>query len=81
MCAAVFQRTGGQHSRLHPRMASVWNAAGFDIVSLASNHAMDWGAEALLDTADLFRGMGKLVIGAAGMRMRRASPPSSSATA
>lgn len=55
---------GGQHSRLHPRMASVWNAAGFDIVSLASNHAMDWGAEALLDTVELFRGMGKLVIGA-----------------
>ena len=55
---------GGQHSRLHPRMASVWNAAGFDIVSLASNHAMDWGAEALLDTIELFRGMGKLVIGA-----------------
>jgi capsule synthesis protein PGA_cap len=55
---------GGQHSRLHPRLASVWNAAGIDIVSLASNHAMDWGAEALLDTVDLFRGMGKLVIGA-----------------
>lgn len=55
---------GGQHSRLHPRMAAVWNAAGIDVVSLASNHAMDWGPEALLDTAELFRGMGKLVIGA-----------------
>ena len=55
---------GGQHSRLHPRLASVWNAAGIDIVSLASNHAMDWGAEALLDTIELFRGMGKQVIGA-----------------
>jgi Bacterial capsule synthesis protein PGA_cap len=55
---------GGQHSRLHPRLASVWKAAGFDIVSLASNHAMDWGAEALLDTVEVFHGMGKLVIGA-----------------
>jgi poly-gamma-glutamate synthesis protein (capsule biosynthesis protein) len=54
----------GNHSRLHPRMASIWNAAGIDIVSLASNHAMDWGPEAMLDTADLFRGMGKMVIGA-----------------
>ncbi|MBI3057614.1 MAG: CapA family protein [Betaproteobacteria bacterium] len=55
---------GGEHSRLHPRMASVWNAAGIDVVSLASNHAMDWGPDALLDTIELFRGMGKLVIGA-----------------
>ncbi|MBI3045209.1 MAG: CapA family protein [Betaproteobacteria bacterium] len=53
----------GQHSRLHPRMAGVWDAAGIDIVSVASNHAMDWGPEAMLDTVDLFRGKGKLVIG------------------
>ena len=55
---------GGQHTRLHPRFASVWNAAGIDIVSLASNHAMDWGPDALLDTIEMFRGMGKTVIGA-----------------
>ena len=54
---------GGQHSRLHPKLAGVWDAAGIDIVSVASNHAMDWGPEALLDTVDLFRGKGKLVIG------------------
>jgi hypothetical protein len=54
----------GNHSRLHPRMASLWDAAGIDVVSLASNHAMDWGPEAMLDTADLLRGMGKIVIGA-----------------
>lgn len=54
---------GGQHSRLHPRMTGVWDAAGIDIVSVASNHAMDWGPEALLDTIDLFRAKGKLVIG------------------
>jgi len=55
---------GGQHSRLHPKMAGVWDAAGIDIVSLASNHAMDWGPDALLDSIDLFRSMGKIVIGA-----------------
>ncbi len=56
--------TSGQHSHLHPRMAAVWKAAGIDIISLASNHAMDWGPDALVDTIDLFRGMGKSVIGA-----------------
>src|SRR5215218_5687530 len=55
---------GGLHTRLHPRFASVWKAAGIDVVSLASNHAMDWGPDALLDTVELFRGMGKIVIGA-----------------
>src|SRR3981081_2435334 len=55
---------GGQHGRQHPRMAAVWNAAGIDIVSLASNHAMDWGPDAMLDTVDMFRRMGKTVIGA-----------------
>ncbi len=55
---------GGQLTRLHPRLASVWEKAGIDIISLASNHAMDWGPEAVLDTAELFRGMGKYVIGA-----------------
>jgi len=54
----------GNHSRLHPKMATLWNAAGIDIVSLASNHAMDWGPDAMLDTANLFRRMGKTVIGA-----------------
>ena len=54
---------GGQHTRLHPRMAGVWDAAGIDIVSIASNHAMDWGPAAMLDTVDFFHGRGKLVIG------------------
>jgi poly-gamma-glutamate synthesis protein (capsule biosynthesis protein) len=53
----------GHHSRLHPRLAGVWDAAGIDIVSVASNHAMDWGPEALIDTVELFRSKGKMVIG------------------
>jgi len=55
---------GGQLTRLDPSMAGVWKAANMDIISLASNHAMDWGPEAVLDTAEMFRGMGKHVIGA-----------------
>jgi len=54
----------GNHSRLPPHMASLWRASGIDVVSLASNHAMDWGPDAMLDTAALFRSMGKTVIGA-----------------
>ena len=55
---------GGKGSRVAPRMASIWKTAGIDIISMASNHAMDWGPEAALDTIALFRGMGKHVIGA-----------------
>ena len=55
---------GGKSSRLHPKMASVWKTAGIDIISMASNHTMDWGPDALLDTMELFRGMGKHPIGA-----------------
>lgn len=55
---------GGQLTRLDPAMAAVWKAADIDIISLASNHAMDWGPEAVLDTVELFRGMGKHAIGA-----------------
>src|SRR5689334_3642448 len=50
-------RPGGNHSRLHPRFASIWKAADIDIISLASNHTMDWGPDPLLDTIELFRGM------------------------
>jgi poly-gamma-glutamate capsule biosynthesis protein CapA/YwtB (metallophosphatase superfamily) len=45
-------------------MTKVFAAAGFNVVSLASNHAMDWGQESLLDTAELFNGMGIQTIGA-----------------
>ena len=55
---------GGAHSRLEPHMASVFTDCGFDVVSLASNHAMDWGADALLDTVELLRGKGIAVVGA-----------------
>ncbi len=52
------------HACLHPRLASVWKAAGIDIISMASNHTMDCGPETLADTIKLFHGMGKQTIGA-----------------
>ena len=56
--------SNGAHSRVSPHMISVFSDCGFDVVSLASNHAMDWGGDALLDTVDLLRGRGIRVVGA-----------------
>jgi poly-gamma-glutamate synthesis protein (capsule biosynthesis protein) len=56
--------SGGGHSRVKPALASVFEDCGFNVVSVASNHAMDWGADALLDTIALFRSKGIQVIGA-----------------
>lgn len=53
----------GHYSRQHPRLASIFADTGFDIVSVAGNHSMDWGPEALLDTIDLMNGMGIKTIG------------------
>lgn len=39
-------------------------AAGVDVANLANNHAMDFGAEALLDTVDLLEARGVIALGA-----------------
>ncbi len=54
---------GGLHTRQHPRLASVFQAAGINLISLASNHMLDWGYDPLFDTIDLFRKMGIPTIG------------------
>ncbi|MGZ5147127.1 MAG: CapA family protein, partial [Burkholderiales bacterium] len=56
--------SGGAHTRLKPHMADIFSQAGFNVVSLASNHAMDWGPHALLDTIDVLRKRGIEVVGA-----------------
>lgn len=66
--------SGGAHSRLPPTMASIFTDCGFNIVSVASNHAMDWGADALLDTIELLRGLGIPTIGA-GRNLTEARRP------
>src|SRR5262249_12270290 len=71
---ALQVHSGGGHSRLKPHMASVFTDCGFDVVSLASNHAMDWGEEAMLDTASLFRERGMQVVGV-GRNLREAREP------
>ena len=61
---ALQVHSGGGHSRCKPALASVLSDCGFDVVSVASNHAMDWGPEALLDSIELLRARGMQVVGA-----------------
>ena len=71
---ALQLHSGGGHSRVKQHMASVFTDCAFDVVSLASNHAMDWGEDALLDTVALFRGRGIEVVGA-GRNLEEARRP------
>jgi poly-gamma-glutamate synthesis protein (capsule biosynthesis protein) len=66
--------SGGEHSRVDPDYASIFTDCRFDVVSMASNHAMDWGPEALLDTIELLRSKGLRVIGA-GRNLEEARAP------
>ena len=56
--------------RGYPTFASI----GFDVVSMASNHTMDWGQDALLDCIDRLRRDGIKVIGA-GKNIAEARQP------
>jgi hypothetical protein len=64
----------GHNSRLDPEMASIFKTAGFDVLSLASNHTMEWGPEPLSDTIALLRKMGIQTVGA-GMDGEEARRP------
>ena len=66
--------SGEGHSRVKPHMASIFSDCGFDVVSVASNHAMDFGTDALLDTVDLLRKQGIKTIGA-GRSLAEAREP------
>jgi poly-gamma-glutamate synthesis protein (capsule biosynthesis protein) len=55
-------------------MASVFTDCDFDVVSVASNHAMDWGEVALLDTIDLLHAKGIQTVGA-GRHLEAARQP------
>jgi poly-gamma-glutamate synthesis protein (capsule biosynthesis protein) len=52
------------HSRVDPKNVSALTFAGFDVVSFASNHSLDWGREGFLDTIDLVKTEGMKVLGA-----------------
>ena len=66
--------SNGHNSRQPPHMAAVFSEAGFNVVSMASNHAMDWGADSLLDSITMFNGMGIQTVGA-GADIKEARRP------
>jgi poly-gamma-glutamate synthesis protein (capsule biosynthesis protein) len=68
------QPDGGAHGRLPPHMASVLTDCGFNVASVAGNHAMDWGPEALLDTIELLQSMGIQTVGS-GRNLAEARRP------
>lgn len=49
--------------RAHPRNAAAIKEAGFNVVSGAGNHALDWGTDALLDTIEVMKETGINLIG------------------
>jgi hypothetical protein len=46
-----------------PKMLPAIVDAGFDVLSIASNHTLDWGADALLDCIEHLRSEGVAVVG------------------
>lgn len=60
--------------RAHPKRVDILKEMGVDIVSLANNHALDFGMDALIDTFSTLDGAGIDYIGA-GENMDRAKAP------
>jgi len=71
----ALQVHSGVHERpLKAHMASVFSDCGFNVISLASNHGMDWGPDALMDTIELFRKHGMQTVGG-GANIKEARQP------
>ena len=60
--------------RADPAAAGAIRRAGFDVVSFASNHCMDWGIEAFFDTLEALRSSGLEPIGV-GANLEEARRP------
>lgn len=60
--------------RAHPKRVEILKEMGADIVSLANNHALDWGVDALLDTFTTLEEAGIDYVGA-GRNIDRAKEP------
>ena len=60
--------------RINPQTARAIKDAGFDVVSFASNHCMDWGREAFFDTISVLEEEELSVIGA-GKSIKDARKP------
>ncbi len=60
--------------RIHPSFVSILTELGVDAVSLANNHALDYGKEALTDTFETLEEAGIPYAGAGETRDRAAQP-------
>lgn len=66
--------TGVGQYRTSPKFVSALTSAGFDVASFASNHALAWGVEGMMDTIDVLERNGIAVIGA-GKNLEEARRP------
>lgn len=68
------RRPGPLRLRAEPEAAGALARAGFDLLTLANNHTLDWGAEGLRATAERLRGVGIQTVGA-GADVEEAARP------
>jgi poly-gamma-glutamate synthesis protein (capsule biosynthesis protein) len=80
-CERVYSNKGIQqihidhiHNRCEPHMASVFSDCHFDVVSIAGNHSMDWGADAFTDMMAVFESRGIKTVGG-GRNIEEARQP------
>ena len=58
----------------HPRNIAAFTDVGFDVVSLANNHTMDWGPGVMLESIERLKAAGMLPVGA-GPNIEEARKP------
>jgi hypothetical protein len=77
-CDQVYSDKGylirGHGTNSDPKNIPALISAGFDVVSLANNHSLDWGAEALLDTMARLKDAGLPYVGT-GRNLAEARQP------
>ena len=80
-CERVYSRRGelqlqtaSKHARVDPSLAKIFGDGGFNVVSMASNHALDYGPDALLDSVATLQDLGLKTVGA-GRNIHEARTP------
>jgi poly-gamma-glutamate capsule biosynthesis protein CapA/YwtB (metallophosphatase superfamily) len=68
------QQKGGYRLRAKPEVAKALVSAGFDLVSLANNHTMDWGSDGLKATIENLNAAGISTVGAGKNRPSAKNP-------
>ncbi|MEE8442189.1 MAG: CapA family protein [Dehalococcoidia bacterium] len=81
MCERIYSEEGSNDKRewvgpdvLHPRMANIYPAGGFNVVSLASNHSMGYREMGVIHNIETFRNLGITAFGT-GKNLAEARKP------